>query len=108
MIKHTLILICLVTGLFHSAVAQKNTTPNIILIFLDDMGNGDLGITGALQYQTPAIDKMAREGMRFTNFLSAQAVCSASRAGLLTGCYPNRIGISGCIVSQQQKGNQCQ
>jgi len=104
MIKHTLILICLVAGLFHSAIAQKNTTPNIILIFLDDMGNGDLGITGALQYQTPAIDKMAREGMRFTNFLSAQAVCSASRAGLLTGCYPNRIGISGALFPNSKKG----
>jgi arylsulfatase A-like enzyme len=104
MIKQTLILLCLVTGLGHSTVAQKNTTPNVILIFMDDMGNGDLGITGALQYQTPAIDKMAGEGIRFTNFLSAQAVCSASRAALITGCYPNRIGISGAFSPNSKKG----
>jgi arylsulfatase len=76
---------------------SRNATPNIVLIFLDDMGYGDLGITGALQYHTPSIDKIANEGMRFTNFETAQAVCSASRAGLLTGCYPNRIGISGAL-----------
>jgi arylsulfatase A-like enzyme len=76
---------------------SRNATPNIVLIFLDDMGYGDLGVTGALQYQTPSIDKIAHEGMRFTNFETAQAVCSASRAGLLTGCYPNRIGISGAL-----------
>jgi arylsulfatase len=74
------------------------------LIFLDDMGNGDLGVTGALQYQTPAIDKMASEGMRFTNFLNAQGVCSASRAGLLTGCYPNRIGIHGAFSPNSKVG----
>lgn len=68
------------------------------------MGNGDLGVTGALEYQTPAIDKMASEGVRFTNFLSAQGVCSASRAGLLTGCYPNRIGISGALFPNSNVG----
>jgi len=104
MIKQTLILLCLATGLCHSAVSQKNTTPNIILIFMDDMGNGDLGITGATQYQTPSIDRMAMEGIRFTNFLSVQAVCSASRAGLLTGCYPNRIGFSGALGPNSKKG----
>ncbi len=87
-----------------SAAAQKNNAPNIILIFMDDMGNGDLSATGALEYQTPAIDKMAGEGIRFTNFLSAQAVCSASRAGLLTGCYPNRIGITGALFPNSKKG----
>ena len=75
--------------------AQRN--PNIVLIFLDDMGNGDLSSTGALQYRTPSIDKLGTDGIRFTNFLTAQAVCSASRAGLLTGCYPNRIGFSGAL-----------
>lgn len=68
------------------------------------MGNGDLGVTGALEYQTPVIDKMASEGVRFTNFLSAQGVCSASRAGLLTGCYPNRIGISGALFPNSNVG----
>lgn len=72
-------------------------SPNVIIIFMDDMGYGDLSSYGALDYRTPNLDKMAAEGMRFTNFLSAQAVCSASRAALLTGCYPNRIGISGAL-----------
>jgi len=84
--------------------SQKNQSPNIILIFLDDMGYGDLSVTGAFQYQTPAIDKLANEGMRFTNFLSAQGVCSASRAGLLTGCYPNRIGIYGALFPNSKVG----
>ena len=72
-------------------------SPNIVLIFMDDMGYGDLSVNGALDYRTPHLDKLAAEGMRFTNFLSAQAVCSASRAALLTGCYPNRLGISGAL-----------
>src|SRR6267378_285168 len=78
--------------------------PNVILIFMDDMGNGDLSCTGALEYETPAIDQLAREGIRFTNFLDAQAVCSASRAGLLTGCYPNRIGIAGALFPSSKVG----
>lgn len=78
--------------------------PNIVLIFMDDMGYGDLSCYGALDMQTPHLDQMAQEGVRFTNFLSAQAVCSASRAALLTGCYPNRIGISGALFPQSSVG----
>ncbi len=99
-----LIFLISVLSISISASGQKSKTPNIILIFMDDLGNGDLGVTGALEYQTPAIDKMASEGIRFTNFLSAQAVCSASRAGLLTGCYPNRIGITGALFPKSKKG----
>lgn len=72
-------------------------TPNIVLFFIDDLGYGDLSVNGALGYTTPNLDKMAFEGTRFTNFMAAQAVCSASRAALLTGCYPNRLGISGAF-----------
>ncbi len=71
--------------------------PNIVVIFADDLGYGDLGFTGAQGYATPHLDRMAREGLRFTNFYVAQAVCSASRAALLTGCYPNRVGIHGAL-----------
>lgn len=71
--------------------------PNVVLFFMDDMGYGDLSVTGALEYTTPNLDRMAAEGSRFSNFLVAQAVCSASRAALLTGCYPNRLGISGAL-----------
>lgn len=82
----------------------KATPPNIILIFMDDMGYGDLSCYGALQYRTPNLDKLASEGVRFTNFLSAQAVCSASRAALMTGCYPNRVGISGALFPNAKVG----
>ena len=76
---------------------SPKTSPNIILIFMDDMGYGDLSCYGALDINTPNIDRLASEGIRFTNFLSAQAVCSASRAAILTGCYSNRVGISGAL-----------
>ena len=69
----------------------KTKLPNIVLIFIDDMGYGDVGCFGATQYNTPNIDRLASTGMRFTNFYAAQAVCSASRAGLMTGCYSNRV-----------------
>lgn len=71
--------------------------PNVVLIFMDDMGYGDLSSYGALDIRTPNIDKLASEGIRYTNFLSSQAVCSASRASILTGCYANRIGFSGAL-----------
>ncbi|MDP2193925.1 MAG: sulfatase-like hydrolase/transferase, partial [Alphaproteobacteria bacterium] len=71
---------------------------------MDDMGYGDLSCYGATQYKTPNLDRMAAQGIRFTNFLSAQAVCSASRAGILTGCYPNRIGISGALMPNAEIG----
>ena len=76
---------------------SENSQPNFVIVFIDDMGYGDIGTQGATGWTTPNLDKMAAEGMRFTNFYSAQPVCSASRAGLLTGCYPNRVGISGAL-----------
>jgi len=87
-----------------SSSPKKEQSPNIILIFMDDLGYGDLSCYGAVNYRTPNIDKMASEGIRFTNFLAAQAVCSASRAALLTGCYPNRIGISGALMPNSKNG----
>jgi arylsulfatase A-like enzyme len=88
-----LLVIC---GLY-SVTIQAQDRPNVVIIFMDDMGYGDLESYGAFGYQTPHTNKMAAEGMRFTNFYAAQAVCSASRAALLTGCYPNRVGISGAL-----------
>lgn len=82
----------------------KPQTPNIILIFCDDLGYGDLSCYGASQYKTPNLDRMAAKGIRFTSFLSAQAVCSASRAGIMTGCYPNRVGISGALMPDAKIG----
>jgi arylsulfatase len=81
------------------------TTPNIILIFMDDMGYGDLTCFGApAGYRTPNIDRLAAGGLRFTQFYSAQAVSTASRAGLMTGCYPNRIGLTGAINHNARHG----
>ena len=84
--------------------APKPKLPNIIVVFIDDMGYGDLGCYGATGYSTPNLDKMASQGVRFTNFVAAQAVCSASRAGILTGCYPNRVGISGALMPDSKIG----
>ena len=76
---------------------QPPTAPNVVIIFMDDMGYGDPECYGGRPYHTPNINALAAEGMRFTNFYAAQAVCSASRSALLTGCYPTRIGISGAL-----------
>jgi len=79
------------------AIGAANGTPNLVVIFVDDMGWGDVGCNDDPAWQTPSIDGMAAEGVRFTDFYVAQPVCSASRAALLTGCYPNRLGIHGAL-----------
>lgn len=78
-------------------VLGRNAPPNIILIFTDDQGYNDVGVFGSTDIETPNLDALARKGVRLTNFYAAQAVCSASRAALLTGTYPNRIGIHGAL-----------
>jgi arylsulfatase A-like enzyme len=69
--------------------------PNLVVIFTDDQGYADVGSYGAQGFETPHLDRMAAEGMRFTDFHVAAAVCGASRAALMTGCYPQRLGILG-------------
>lgn len=86
------------------AAAKTERPPNIVLIYADDLGYADLGCYGARGYQTPNLDRMAREGTRFTDFYVAQAVCSASRAALLTGCYSNRVGILGALGPNARTG----
>ena len=71
--------------------------PNIVIVFTDDQGYQDLGCFGSPDIKTPNLDRMAKQGRRFTSFYVAQAVCSASRAALITGCYPNRVGIHGAL-----------
>lgn len=88
-------LIILAGAMSVSAIGEAKKYTNIVLINLDDVGYGDFSYKGALGYKTPNIDRMAAEGMQFTHFLAAQPISGASRAGLLTGCYPNRIGFSG-------------
>ena len=73
--------------------AKKHT--NFVIILMDDMGYGDVCSNGAMGYEMPNLNRMVKEGMQFTHFYAPQAVSGASRAGLLTGCYPNRIGMAG-------------
>lgn len=77
--------------------------PNIVLIMADDMGWGDLGCYGSKQNSTPHIDRLAREGMKLDSFYVAQAVCTSSRCALLTGCYPNRLGLGGTALPPSSK-----
>ena len=78
--------------------AQKSDLPNIIIIFTDDQGYGDVGCYGADGFETPNLDQMAKDGIRFTDFYVSQAVCSASRASLMTGSYSERVSPR-CIAS---------
>jgi arylsulfatase len=78
--------------------------PNIVIIFTDDQGYADVGVFGAKGFQTPNLDRLASQGCVFRNFHVAQPVCSASRAGLLTGCYPNRFGIHGALGPRSPVG----
>ncbi len=97
-----LILPCLVCFPWSASAAVR--PPNIVIIFIDDQGYADIGPFGAKGYSTPNLDRMAKEGRIFTNFHVPQPVCSASRAGLLTGCYPNRIGIHGALGPSAKHG----
>ena len=78
--------------------------PNVVLIYMDDLGYGDIAAQGAVGYQTPHIDRLCAEGMRFTHFNVAHPVCSASRAALLTGCYANRVGFSMALTPNSEQG----
>ncbi len=81
----------------------KETSPNVILIFVDDMGWMDLTCQGSDFYKTPSIDRLAKEGMRFTNGYAACAVCSPTRAAVQTGRYPHRLGVTDWIRSLFQR-----
>lgn len=83
---------------------QQDLLPNIILIFTDDQGYNDVGVFGAEDISTPNLNQMAKDGAKLTNFYAAQAVCSASRAAILTGSYPNRIGIHNALMPNSKKG----
>lgn len=78
--------------------------PNVVIIFTDDQGYADVGCYGAKGFTTPNLDRMAEEGMRFTSFYVSQAVCSASRASLLTGCYAERVSIRGALSPWSENG----
>jgi arylsulfatase A len=87
----------LVMAVLTNAATAGQRLPNLVVIFTDDQGYADVGVFGAKGFKTPNLDALASQGCIFRNFHVAQPVCSASRAGLLTGCYPNRIGIHGAL-----------
>ncbi|MGC3967423.1 MAG: sulfatase [Pirellulales bacterium] len=89
-------------GIDETEAAEKK--PNVVLIFADDLGYGDVGCFGATDIRTPNIDRLAVEGTRFTNFYVAQPVCTASRAALMTGCYSNRVGLFGALNHESKIG----
>lgn len=89
-IAPSLILVMILSNVNLSLVAAEK--PNVIVILVDDQGYYDLGCYGATEVKTPRIDELASEGIRFTDYYAAAPICSPSRAGLLTGCYPRRVG----------------
>ena len=89
---NTCLLVTLGWILLCPVLTRAADKPNIIFIFVDDQGYYDLGCYGATEVKTPRIDAMAQEGTRFTDYYAAAPICSPSRAGLLTGCYPRRVG----------------
>ena len=95
-----LLLLCILPC--HFAISAE--LPNIVVIFIDDMGYADIGPFGAKSFPTPNLDRMAREGRRFTDFHVSSAVCSASRAALITGCYHERVGFSGALGPNANMG----
>jgi arylsulfatase A len=84
--------------------AKREELPNIVIIFTDDQGYADVGVFGAKGFRTPNLDRLASQGGVFKNFHVAQPVCSASRTALLTGCYPNRLGIHGALGPRSKVG----
>lgn len=92
-------------GIWSVSAQQKETSrPNIIIFFTDDQGYQDVGCFGSPLIKTPNLDKMASDGMRFTDFYSASSVCSPSRAALLTGCYPPRVGVPVVLWPRSDSG----
>jgi len=90
--------------LLTATTAHGAEKPNVVLIFADDMGYGDLGCFGHPTIATPNLDRMAAEGMKFTQFHTASSVCTPSRAGLLTGRLPIRSGLTRVFIPQSEGG----
>src|SRR5688572_1816549 len=104
------LMLVLAALLCHDGAGQPaaQRLPNFIIIYADDLGHADIGpfstLRGIRRPVTPHLNQMAAEGVRLTNFYVSQAVCSASRAALLTGSYSNRVGISGALNHTAEYG----
>lgn len=102
--RHITLLLTLAALPLTQAAPAADRPPNFVIIFIDDMGYADIGPFGADAYKTPNLDRLAKEGRVFTDFYVSQAVCSASRASLMTGCYNVRVGILGALGPQSRNG----
>jgi len=94
----TLALVCMC-----GVVKAAQDKPNIVFILADDLGYADLSCYGSKEISTPHIDKMAMEGMKFTDFYAAACVCTPTRAAFLTGCYPKRVGLHNAVLYPKTK-----
>ena len=110
--KHTLACLALnalllspLTAFSDGASPQSAAKPNLVIILTDDQGRGDYSAFGTKDIRTPHMDRLFREGMTFHNFYANSCVCSPSRASLLTGCYPDRVGVPGVIREETPDNN---
>jgi arylsulfatase A len=102
-VKISAIVLSLVAAVMFSS-AQAAERPNVVIIFIDDMGYGDVGFNGATGPKTPNLDRMATEGMRFNDFYVGCAVCSGSRTSLMTGCHYQRLSMRAVLFPNSGQG----
>lgn len=88
-----------------TVLSASEARPNIIVILADDLGRAEYSAYGTKDIQTPNIDRLAREGMTFNNFYANSCVCSPTRAALLTGCHPDRVGVPGVIREEEPQNS---
>jgi arylsulfatase A len=101
----SLLILSLISGCAAQKLSQMANPPNVIILLTDDQGYNDLGCYGSPLIETPNIDRMAREGMRFTDYYVAAPLCTPSRAALMTGCYPQRVSMAS-IPPEPEKGRK--
>ncbi len=108
MYKTLLLSFVISLGFSTQLVASEDRPPNFVVIFVDDMGYGDLACFGSTVHRTPNLDRMAQEGVRMTDYYSSCSVCTPSRSSLMTGCYPRRVNMhvdehDRCVLFPQAK-----
>src|SRR5882724_1148451 len=91
----------LVASVVFANAADSTKPPNVLIILADDLGRGDYSAFGTRDIRTPNIDRICREGMTLDNFYANSCVCSPTRAALLTGCFPDRVGVPGVIREEE-------
>src|SRR5882757_1239530 len=91
------LLLAFLASIVSAIAADSGKPPNILIILADDLGRAEYSAFGTKDIRTPNIDRLFREGMTFDNFYANSCVCSPTRAALLTGCYPDRVGVPGVI-----------